>query len=230
VTGQEVVSSGTRPGPAQIRNTNGPLLFSALSRFGAEAWDLGMVSDDRRALRVTLGSALERRLDLLLTTGGVSAGDFDLVPQVFEELGAVPRFHKVSIKPGKPIYFAVVGRTLVFGMPGNPVSAAVIFDLLVRPALRKAAGLSPALPPAVEATLQGPATNKGPRLFFHPARLARDGQSLVAVPVPTKGSHDVMAHARASGFLVLPPEARLAAGEKVAVLPATDETTLGFFP
>ena len=227
VTGDEVVPSGTRPGPAQIRNTNGPLLFSALSRFGADAVDLGTVSDDRRALRATLGSALAARLDLLLTTGGVSAGDFDLVPEVLEELGAVPSFHKVAIKPGKPVYFAVVGETLVFGLPGNPVSAAVVFDLLVRPALRKSAGLSPAFPPTVEATLLGPAANGGPRLFFQPARLTREGTNLLAAPIPTKGSHDVVAHAMAGGLLVLPSGTRLSAGDGVSVLLGTDETTLG---
>ena len=227
VTGQEVVPSGSRPGPAQIRNTNGPLLFSALSRFGAEALDFGTVSDDRRALRVKLGSALESRLDLLLTTGGVSTGDFDIVPEVLEELGARPRFHRVAMKPGKPVFFAEAGQTLVFGLPGNPVSAAVVFDLLVRPALRKAAGLSPALPPAVAATLVRPVANGGSRRVFHPARLSRDGSRLMAEAIPTRGSHDVVAHARADGLLVLEPGVRLAAGERIGVLLPTAETTLG---
>jgi molybdopterin molybdotransferase len=227
VTGQEVVPSGTRPGPAQIRNTNGPLLFSALARFGAEAFDLGMVSDDRRALRVTLGNALASRLDLLLTTGGVSAGEFDLVPEVLEELGARPVFHRVSMKPGKPVFFATAGPTLVFGLPGNPVSAAVVYDLLVRPALRKAAGLLPALPPAVAATLVRTVENRGSRRVFQPARLSRDGSLLLAEALPTKGSHDIVAHARADGLLVLEPGARLNAGQRIGVLLPSTETTLG---
>lgn len=227
VTGQEVVPSGKRPGPAQIRNTNGPLLFSALARFGAEARDFGTVSDDRRALRVTLGDALASRLDLLMTTGGVSTGDFDVVPEVLVELGARPRFHRVAMKPGKPVFFAEAGSTLVFGLPGNPVSAAVVYDLLVRPALRKAAGLSPALPPAVAATLVRPVANGGSRRVFHPARLSRDGSQLMAEAIPTQGSHDVVAHARSDGLLVLEPGVRLAAGERIGVLLPSDETTLG---
>jgi len=227
VTGQEVVPSGKRPGPAQIRNTNGPLLFSALARFGAEALDFGTVSDDRRALRVKLGEALASRVDLFMTTGGVSTGDFDVVPEVLVELGARPRFHRVAMKPGKPVFFAEAGSTLVFGLPGNPVSAAVCYDLLVRPALRKAAGLSPALPPAVAATLVRPVANGGSRRVFHPARLSRDGSHLMAEAIPTRGSHDVVAHARSDGLLVLEPGVRLAAGERIGVLLPTDETTLG---
>jgi molybdopterin molybdotransferase len=229
VTGHEVVPAASRPGPAQIRNTNGPLLHAALARCGAEPRDLGTAPDDRRALRVVLGNALAAGLDLLLTTGGVSAGDYDLVPEVLQELGAVPRFHKVAIKPGKPVFFAVAGETLVFGLPGNPVSAAVAFDLFVRPALRKAAGVAPPLPPPVETVLGKPAANKGPRLFFAPANVARKGPKLVATPVPTRGSHDVLAHARAQGLLVLPPGSRLARGDRALVHLGTEETTLGAF-
>ncbi len=228
VSGQEVVPAGSRPGPAQVRNTNGPLLLAALARFGCEARDLGTVPDDPRALRVTLERALAGRPDFLLTTGGVSAGDFDLVPGVLEEIGADPRFHKVAIRPAKPVFFAVAGATLVFGLPGNPVSAAVGFDLLVRPALRKATGLKPALPPPAEALLGADAANPGSRLAFHPARVTREGAALVAFPLPTKGSHDIVAHARASGLMVLEPGARLSEGDPVSVHLATDETTLGF--
>ena len=138
-------------------------------------------------------------------------------------------FHKVSIKPGKPVLFAVAGQTLVFGVPGNPVSAAVVFDLFVRPLLRSAAGLSPALPPPVEATLTASASNGGPRLAFVPTRLTRRRSAIEATPVPSRGSHDVLAHARADGLLVLPPRARLARGDRASVYVGTDETTLGAF-
>jgi molybdopterin molybdotransferase len=229
VTGSEIVSAARRPGPAQIRNTNGPLLFGALARAGAEPHDLGSAPDDSRALRVAIGRALDSGLELLLTTGGVSEGDFDLVPEVLSELGARTIFHKVSIKPGKPVLFAAAGRTLVFGIPGNPVSAAVVFDLFVRPLLRKAAGLSPALPPPAEATLTASAANKGSRLAFVPARLSRRRETLRAEPLPTRGSHDVLSHARADGYLVLPPRARLAEGDRAGVYAGTEETTLGAF-
>lgn len=229
VTGSEVVPPPARPGPAQIRNTNGPLLLGALARAGAEPRDLGTAPDDPRALRSAIGRALASGLDLLLTSGGVSEGDFDLVPGVLSGLGAKTRFHKVSIRPGKPLLFAVAGETLVFGIPGNPVSAAVVFDLFVRPALRKGAGVSPSLPPPVEAILTASAANRGPRLAFLPARLSRRREALRAEPVPSKGSHDVLAHARAGGYLVLPPRARLAEGDRAGVYLGTEETTLGTF-
>ena len=136
VTGDEIVAPGTTPGPAQIRNTNGPLLVSALRRAGAQVTDLGVARDTEESLVRTLRGALERGDDLLLTTGGVSAGDYDYVATALETAGASIRFHKVAIRPAKPVLFATKGATLVFGLPGNPVSAAVGFDFLVRPALR----------------------------------------------------------------------------------------------
>ncbi len=229
VTGSEVISAGARPGPAQIRNTNGPLLLGALTHAGAEADDLGSAPDDLLALRVAIARALTSGFDLLLTTGGVSEGDFDLIPEVLSELGAKTIFHKVAIKPGKPVLFAVAGETLVFGIPGNPVSAAVIFDLFIRPVLRRAAGISPALPPPIEATLTASVSNLGPRLTFAPARLVRRRETLLAEPVPSRGSHDVLAHARADGLLVLAPRARLAEGDRAGVYVGTSETTLGAF-
>jgi len=229
VTGDEIVSPDAVPGPAQIRSTNGPLLVSALARLGADVSDLGVSRDERRALRDALGRALAGGFDLVLTTGGVSAGDFDLVPALLEELGVTARFHKVAIRPAKPVFFGTRAETLVFGLPGNPVSAAVAFDLFVRPAWRKASGLTPPLPPPEEARLTAPARNKGSRLAFVPASLARDGGRLAATPIPAKGSHDVLSHARANGLLVLAPGSALAAGDRVPVHVGTDETTLGRF-
>jgi molybdopterin molybdotransferase len=229
VTGDEIVPPDSVPGPARIRNTNGPLLVSALARLGAEVTDLGVSRDDRGTLRAALGRALARGFDLVLTTGGVSAGDFDLVPALLEELGVAACFHKVAIRPAKPVFFGTKGETLVFGLPGNPVSAAVAFDLFVRPAWRKASGLTPPLPPPDEARLTAPAKNKGSRLAFAPASLVREGGRLAATPIPAKGSHDVVAHARANGLLVLPAGAGFAAGDRVAVHVGTDETTLGPF-
>ena len=225
VTGDEIVASGAAPGPAQIRNTNGPLLVSALRRAGALVTDLGVARDTEESLVKTLRGALERGDDLLLTTGGVSAGDYDYVAKALETAGASIRFHKVAIRPAKPVLFATKGATLVFGLPGNPVSAAVAFDFLVRPALRSAAGILPALPPALPARLASPVRNKGPRLAFHPASLSlRDGEEIVE-PIATKGSHDVLAHARANAFLELPPGSSFAAGDLVPAHRGSPEST-----
>lgn len=225
VTGDELVPPGTRPGPGQLRNTNGPLLLAALGRAGAEAVSLGVAPDDEAALARTLKRALAAGLDVLLTTGGVSAGDFDYVGQALAAEGARVRFHKVSIRPARPVLFATKGPVLVFGLPGNPVSAAVAFDFLVRPALRAAAGLLPPLPEPVPARLTAPVRNRGPRLTFYPARLAWDEGCLAAEPLPTRGSHDVLNHARADAFLELAPESTWDAGDAVPVHRGTAEST-----
>jgi molybdopterin molybdotransferase len=225
VTGDEIVAPGETPGPAQIRNTNGPLLVSALRRAGAEVTDLGVARDTEGTLVRTFRAALERGCDLLLTTGGVSAGDFDFVARALEAAGASIRFHRVAIRPAKPILFATKGTTLVFGLPGNPVSAAVAFDFFVRPALRAAAGILPPLPPALPARLTASVKNKGPRLAFHPALLSlREGEELVE-PIDSKGSHDVLAHARANAFLELPPASSFAEGDLVPVHRGSPEST-----
>jgi molybdopterin molybdotransferase len=123
------------------------------------------------------------------------------------------------------VLFATHGATLVFGLPGNPVSAAVAFDFFVRPALRAAAGIRPPLPPALPARLAAAVKNKGPRLAFHPASLSlRDGVE-VAEPIATKGSHDVLAHARANAFLELPPASSFDEGDLVPVHRGTFEST-----
>ena len=225
VTGDEIVAPGATPGPAQIRNTNGPLLVSALRRAGAEVADLGVARDTEESLVRTLRGALERGDDLLLTTGGVSAGDYDYVATALETAGASIRFHRVAIRPAKPVLFATKGAILVFGLPGNPVSAAVAFDFFVRPALRSAGGILPPLPPPLPARLAGPVRNKGPRLAFHPASLSlRDGEEIVE-PLATKGSHDVLAHARANAFLELPPGSSFDEGDLVAVHRGSPEST-----
>ncbi len=225
VTGDEIVATGDIPGPAQIRNTNGPLLLGALRRAGADVTDLGVVRDTEAALAKTIRAAFARADDVLVTTGGVSAGDYDFVGAALEAAGASIRFHKVAIRPAKPVLFATKGAMLVFALPGNPVSAAIAFDFFVRPALRAAAGIRPPLPPALPARLSAAVKNKGPRVAFHPAILSlRDGMEEV-VPLATKGSHDVLAHARANALLELPPASSFDAGDLVPVHRGTPEST-----
>src|SRR5262249_7653866 len=118
VTGDEIVAPHAVPGPAQIRNTNGPLLVGALRRAGTHVVDLGVARDEEATLDDAVSGALARGIDVLLTTGGVSAGDFDLLPRVLSRLGAEVLFHKVSLRPAKPLLFARLGPVLVFGLPG----------------------------------------------------------------------------------------------------------------
>ncbi|MEO6324085.1 MAG: molybdopterin-binding protein, partial [Thermoanaerobaculia bacterium] len=151
-----------------------------------------------------------------------------LVAEILTKLSAEIVFHKVAIRPAKPLLFAVAGKTLVFGLPGNPVSAAVGFDLFVRAAWRQASGLSPALPDRVEAVLTSPAQNRGGRLAFLPARLQPRKGRLEVAAIASKGSHDVAAQAAANAYLVLEPETSRVAGDRVDTYPGTEETTLGW--
>ena len=215
VTGEEIASGASGDlGPGQIPDSNGPLLRAALEREGCAVTDLGVCRDDLAELTSRIGTAPELGLDLLVTTGGVSAGDFDLVSAALRSLGAGIVFHKVSMRPGKPILFALLGSTLVFGLPGNPVSAAVGFDLFVRAALRVRAGLSP-LPDPIGAALLAPVKNKGRRQAFLPGRLHFAGGVVAVEPIPTMGSHDLLAQARADVLFVLPGQTSLRAGEVV---------------
>ncbi|MGE3808647.1 MAG: gephyrin-like molybdotransferase Glp [Gemmataceae bacterium] len=133
-TGDELVDAPAAPGPGQIRNSNGPMLMALAQSAGAVPGYLGIARDQLDELRAKVKAGLES--DLLVLSGGVSAGKLDLVPGVLAEFGVESIFHKVEMKPGKPVFFGTRGSTLIFGLPGNPVSALVCFELFAAPALR----------------------------------------------------------------------------------------------
>ncbi len=140
-TGDEIVEAPAQPGPGQIRNGNGPMLVAQTARAGGVADYLGIARDRLESLTPLVERGL--RSDVLVLSGGVSAGKLDLVPGVLTDLGVDAVFHKVAMKPGKPVFFGMATRAqrcLVFGLPGNPVSAYVCFELFVRPALRSLDG------------------------------------------------------------------------------------------
>jgi molybdopterin molybdotransferase len=176
-TGNELVPLSQTPGPGQIRNSNGPLLAALATSAGASAVDFPIISDDSLELRSGIGSVLGN--EIVVLTGGVSAGVLDLVPQVLAELGVEQVFHKVNLKPGKPLWFGVKrhseqGRqTLVFGLPGNPVSSLVCFELFVRPAIQKLSGREPVGLPRLTAQLAQDHQQRGDRPTYWPARLER---------------------------------------------------------
>ena len=158
-TGNELVESGLTPEGPQIRNSNGPLLLSMLKDRGIAPTDLGIGRDNRDDMLPKLKEGLKH--DVLLLSGGVSAGTLDLVPSLLKELGVTQVFHKVKVKPGKPIFFGIHDREdgsrgYVFGLPGNPVSSLVGFRLFVSVALKLLGGESD----AVETTLQHAALSK----------------------------------------------------------------------
>jgi molybdopterin molybdotransferase len=206
-TGNELVECGKTIGPGQICNSNGPMLLAALTEAGATPLDLGIARDENNELRAAIGKGLEA--DILLVTGGVSAGVMDLVPTVLAELGVEQVFHKVHMKPGKPLWFgkheAEGKRTLVFGLPGNPVSTLISFQLFVKPALAALAGGSFETPKPIRGQLTAGAKHRGDRPTYHPCRLERGQQGSDSVePLVWRGSADLAALADANGLMILP--------------------------
>ena len=217
VTGDEIVEVAVRPGPGQIRNTNGPAVAAQARLAGAEVRLLGVAPDRQDAIVEALRSGLAA--DVLVVSGGVSAGDYDLVEPALLDLGATFLFTRVAIKPGAPLVFGTCGETLVFGLPGNPVSAQVTFDLFVRPALLKMQGARILGRPRVEVELLGAVKNRAGRRSHVPARVRFEGGRLVARPVRSMGSGDLAAHARANALVVIEADrVQAAAGESAEAL------------
>jgi molybdopterin molybdotransferase len=201
-TGDELVDASAGPGPGQIRNSNGPMLAGQVSRAGGVPRPLGIAGDRPEALRARIGEGL--RAPVLLLSGGVSAGKLDLVPGVLQELGVQAHFHKVEMKPGKPVLFGSRDGHLVFGLPGNPVSSLVCFELFVRPALRRLAGHADQGPHLVRATLAEDFTYRTDRPTYHPARLEADERGWAVRAVPWFGSSDLRGLTKSNAFVLFP--------------------------
>ena len=217
VTGDELVDVWEAPGRGRIRNSNGYAVMAQAAAAGAVVRSLGVAPDqrDRIAEAVREGFAS----DVLVISGGVSAGAFDLVEEVLARFDVGLLFTKVAIKPGAPLVFGRRGDKLVFGLPGNPVSAQVTFDVFVRAALLRMQGARVVSRPVVEVLLQDALANRSGRANYLPVRIRVQDGRLVAGRVRTAGSADVVAHAAANGLVVL-DAARIQAeaGEKARAL------------
>jgi molybdopterin molybdotransferase len=240
-TGNELVDANERPAPGQIRNSNGPLLAAAARRAGAIPIELGIARDEPAELRAKIEQGLSA--DILVLSGGVSAGVLDLVPGVLADLGVEQVFHKVRLKPGKPLWFGVnrprskvqspkfsgsdlgpwttdLGPCLVFGLPGNPVSSLVCFELFVRPAIAKLTGrgASPGLR-QLPSQLAAEFKHSGDRPTYAPAVVRRVGDALTAQPVRWRGSADLCGLTAANALAIFPAGDRIwQAGEAIDVL------------
>jgi molybdopterin molybdotransferase len=201
-TGDEVVEASQQPGPGQIRNSNGPLLLAQAARAGALPRYLGIAADRVDTLHRKIADGLEA--SILVLSGGVSAGKLDLVPGVLGELGVQAHFHKVAMKPGKPVFFGTRGPTLVFGLPGNPVSAMVCFELFVRPAVRRLQGHADPGPLLVPAVLAEDFAYRTDRPTYYPARLERAVAGWQVRPTAWLGSPDLRSVTRANAFVIFP--------------------------
>jgi molybdopterin molybdotransferase len=211
-TGDEVVEASQQPGPGQIRNGNSPMLAAQIVRAGGLPRYLGIARDQVESLRRLIAEGL--RSPMLVLSGGVSAGLADLVPGVLREAGVEPHFHKVAMKPGKPIFFGTRGETLVFGLPGNPVSSFACFELFVRPAIRRLRGHAEAGPNWVEAKLSENFTYSTDRPTYHPAWLDWGESGWRVRPVPWFGSSDLRGLTRSNALVLLDAGSRqYAAGE-----------------
>ena len=220
-TGDELVTPRQTPARGQIREGNTYFLAAACAELGAAIVRSAIVPDQPAALESAFRAALEDS-DVLVTTGGVSVGKYDLVGAAFERLGVEPILHKVAVKPGKPIWFGMRERTPVFGLPGNPVSTLLGFELFVRAALARLAGDEPELERERlrRGRWLGPLERSGDRQNNLPA-LCRSGADGVAElePLAYRGSADIVAAARAHALVVIPALGQIRPGEMVEYRP-----------
>lgn len=219
-TGRELVDDPDAPlASGQIRNNNAPYLRARITAAGAELVLYRTVSDDRDALRAALDAALDAGAEVVVTTGAVSMGKYDFVPDTLDALGAETVFHKVKMRPGKPLLFAQLEArgALFFGLPGNPVSSAVGFRFFVEPALRARLGLPEERPlrvPLASAYAKKP----GFRVFTKARVEVGEGAQLRVRVLPGQESFKVSPLAHANAWAVLPEGAeRLDAGDAVEV-------------
>ncbi len=218
VTGNELVPTSSAPGPGQLRDSNGPMLAALCASRGYAATLSRAVADEDAAVRRLFREA-GRGEDVLLTTGGVSAGDLDLLPERAERAGFAILFHGVAVRPGKPVAFGKRDGTLWFGLPGNPVSTSVCFHVFVRAALDALEGADPAGPELVTAVLAKDLAQHGKRETYRDALLELVGGEARVAALETRGSHDLAAHARANALIRVPAGAeRLPAGSRVECL------------
>jgi molybdopterin molybdotransferase len=214
-SGDELVPPGTAPGPGQIRDSNGTMLAALVAGAGAELHSVGHAADTLAATVAAIEPALAA--DAVIVAGGVSVGEHDHVKAAFAELGVAEEFWRVALKPGGPTWFGSRDETLVFGLPGNPVSAFATFTLLVRPALARLAGGPPDALRTV-AALAAPYEKKTGRTEAIRATLELTAGGWRADPRPHQGSHVLTSLLGAGCLALIPGDAhRLEAGAEVEV-------------
>ncbi len=220
-TGDEVVAMEMAPGPFQIRNSNNYSLSAQARLAGGDALELGNARDVAAEIRAKVEEGL--RCDALVLSGGVSMGKYDLAETVLRDLGTTFFFDAVAIRPGRPAVFGICRGVPVFGLPGNPVSTMVTFELFVVPALDILSGADPRPLPLLYARLAEPVRQKGGLTHFIPARLDWEGGEPRVRELRWQGSGDIVALAHANCFLVIAadkPEQE--AGVWAPVLPRRD--------
>lgn len=220
-TGDELAPIGQPLKPGQIHESNTPYLIAAVTRAGGAPTALGIAPDRAEALREKLAQA-RQGFDLVITSGGVSVGDYDLVKQMLSEQGSM-EFWRVRMRPGKPLAFGALGETPLLGLPGNPASAAVTFELFGRPAIRRMLGAAQVERPLIEVILEDGEQRRSDRRHFVRVRLASRGGRLVARPTGEQESHLISSLQGATALLIVPEgEGVIRAGDTAQALLLND--------
>jgi len=215
-TGDEIAEPGANIKPGQIRNSNGYALWGLAEECGAEVKYLGIARDEKSSLGLKIQQAKDA--DILVLTGGVSVGDYDLVKEQLKSFGVEPVFWKARIKPGKPIFFGKKGKQLVFGLPGNPASAMVTFHLFVRPAIDKMLGKKQIGLVKGKAILMEDLVVKTGRTHFLRGIIDRTEAVLKVKPFPVQKSGVLKSMVKSNVLIVIPSEiANVKKGEEVEV-------------
>ncbi len=220
-TGDELVPARETPDGAKIRESNGHTIAALVQRAGGDPRIAPIVPDRLERLTQAVRGAIAGS-DMVILSGGVSMGEYDLVGEALTAAGCAQHFHRVAIQPGKPIWFGTHEESgaLVFGLPGNPVSTLVAFILFVRPALRSLAGCREPVDPLWTARLAEPVRRRAGRRGYLPARLEASPDGMLVRLVPSMGSADMVSLTRADALAVLhESRGEFAAGEPVPVLP-----------
>ena len=218
-TGSELVDVDQKPGPDQIRDSNNYTIAAYATQVGAIVERLRLAGDDTKKLKLQIAQAAEK-CDVLITSGGVSMGVYDFTKAALKELGAEIFFERVALRPGKPTVFARLGHTLIFGLPGNPVSVSVTFNLFVRAALRAMQGATQTGLIEETAVLAHSVRGAVERESYLPAVLRTDQKgTLIAEPLKWGGSSDFVAFARATALAIVPVGVtEIIAGERLRII------------
>lgn len=210
-TGDEVIDVDEPLQPGKIRNSNSYLLEAAVRQAGGEAHRLGVARDTVESLREKFSEAIT--YDLILTSGGVSVGDFDLVKNIMQEQGEI-NFWRINMRPGKPVAFGHISGTPLLGLPGNPVSSAVTFELFGRPVLRKMMGHTRLLKPQIEVTVEDGVHEQAMRRHYVRAHVEWHDNHFVARTTGNQGSHIMTSLLNANALVIVPEGgATIAPGE-----------------
>ncbi len=220
-TGDELCDISEAPGFGKISNSNGYALAALAASSGAVPVQLGIARDTKESLRDKLTAALSA--DCIISSGGVSVGDYDFVKDVLKDMGSSMMFWKVAMKPGKPLAFGVIGGKPAFGLPGNPISSMVAFEQFVRPTLLKMAGRRSLFRQAFKAELTKDIKIKPGRMNFIRAELKSDVGGFTVTPLDGQGSGMIMTMVRANSFVIVPQDSSgFNKGEVVKVQPFDD--------